>query len=551
MTPEQVLASAERWFKGSRAATGHGTWRIGSITVDADARRAFDTETGSILWLQDDGRWTSRPWTRPPDAKPNGHDRTAKARQGGAKADWTSEAAPMAGSAAIADDGALTEDAASLEFAKRYQDKLLFCHDHGAWFTWTGSHWRQEGTGLAFDRAREIVRALSETASAKIQERARSSRFAAGVERFSRNARCFAVTAERWDADPFLLATPAGTLDLHSGELRPARPEDYITKVTAVAPAPPGASHPLWTQFLDEATGGDAGLQRFLQQIAGYALTGDIREHALFFVFGDGGNGKGVYHRALIDILADHAVTAPMETFTASKYDRHPTEIAMLRGARLVTASETEEGRNWAESRIKQLTGGDKVTARFMRQDDFTFRPMFKLLIIGNHQPALHNVDAAMRRRFNIIPFAHRPPVPDLELGDKLVAEYPAILRWMIGGCLDWQAHGLVRPDVVREATEQYFSDQDLIGQWLDECCEIQASFADMSETLFKSWSTWAAKAGEEAGTEKKLVAALGKLRFRKIRHVPGHRGKRGLQGLRVRPHDTSYQWQSRTEMDE
>ena len=145
----------------------------------------------------------------------------------------------------------------------------------------------------------------------------------------------------------------------------------------------------------------------------------------------------------------------------------------MLRGARLVSATETEEGRAWAESRIKQLTGGDPISARFMRQDFFTYVPTFKLVFIGNHKPALRNVDDAARRRFNIVPFLHKPPTPDQHLEQKLRAEWPAILRWMIDGCLAWQRDGLVRPAIVAAATEEYFSEQDILRQWVEECCEI------------------------------------------------------------------------------
>jgi P4 family phage/plasmid primase-like protien len=160
---------------------------------------------------------------------------------------------------------------------------------------------------------------------------------------------------------------------------------------------------PTWLGFLEDATQADAGLVRFLQQIAGYCLTGDTREHALFFIYGPGGNGKSVFLNTLNGILADYAETAVMDAFAASAHDKHSTDIAMLRGARLVSVSETEEGRAWAETRVKQLTGGDKVTARFMRQNNFTFTPRFKLVIVGNHKPVLTNVDDAAKRRFNML----------------------------------------------------------------------------------------------------------------------------------------------------
>jgi putative DNA primase/helicase len=165
-----------------------------------------------------------------------------------------------------------------------------------------------------------------------------------------------------------------------------------------------------------------------------------------------------------------------MTTFTASKYDQHTTDLAMLRGARIVTASETEEGRAWAEARIKALTGGDRITARFMRQDNFQYDPQFKLTIIGNYKPILRNVDDATRRRINMIPFLLKPAVVDKDLEAKLMAEAPAILQWMIEGCLDWQEHGLIRPNVVNTATSDYFADEDVFGQWLEECCDVKIS---------------------------------------------------------------------------
>ena len=206
--------------------------------------------------------------------------------------------------------------------------------------------------------------------------------------------------------------------------LRQADHADGITKLTAVAPAPT-ADCPRWLAFLDETTGGDADLIRFLQQWCGYCLTGETREHALVFVHGGGGNGKSVFLNTITRIMHDYATTAAMDTFTASKFDKHPTDLAMLRGARLVTASETEEGRAWAEARVKQMTGGDPITARFMRQDFFTFFPNFKLFIIGNHKPVLQNVDDAAKRRFNIVPFTRKPEKPDRELETKLAGEWP------------------------------------------------------------------------------------------------------------------------------
>jgi putative DNA primase/helicase len=195
-----------------------------------------------------------------------------------------------------------------------------------------------------------------------------------------------------------------------------------------------------------------------------------------------------------------------MNTFTASQGERHPTELAMLRGARLVTASETEEGRPWAEARIKQLTGGDRIAARFMRQDFFEFTPQFKLMIVGNHKPSLQNVDDAARRRFNIVPFVLKPPAPDRQLETRLMMEAGGILRWMIDGCLDWQQNGLVRPGSVKTATEEYFNDQDLFSQWLAEACDIDPGnkYKEANASaLFASWKCFALAAGEDPKSQK------------------------------------------------
>jgi P4 family phage/plasmid primase-like protien len=432
----------------------------------------------------------------------------------------------------------LNEDGIALAFVEKHKDALRYCHSTGKWFWWDGTRWLKEETKLAFCWARELCRELTAHVEEPDPKLAKATT-AAAVERFAQADRAFAVTHETWDRDDFLLNTPTGTVDLRTGEVRPARQEDFCTKRTLVGPAD-GAGHPLWSWFLDEATCGDVGLQRFLQQMAGYALTGVTREHALFFVWGEGGNGKSVFLNTIAKILADYGVTAAMDTFTASRNDKHPTDLAKLRGAQLVSVSETEEGRAWAESRIKQMTGGDPISARFMRQDFFEYTPQFKLVVIGNHMPELHNVDEAMRRRFNIIPFTHKPPTPDKQLEDKLRAEYPAILRWMIDGCLDWQRNGLVRPEVVAEATEGYFEGQDLFRHWLDECCETGGGKSATTEQLYRSWVEWANGRGEKHGSQKSLTDKL-KRRFKQTKHVPGTHNKRGFLGIDVKNEPPSF----------
>ncbi len=430
----------------------------------------------------------------------------------------------------------LTEDGIALAFTKRHQDDLRYDHDRGAWYQWTGKTWREDETKLAFSWSRRICRQLAKDAGVegKMLATLAKASTAAAVERFAQADPVLAVTSKIWDRDLFLLGTPDGTVDLRTGEIRAPVPEDHITKMTAVAPSTMPEC-PKWLAFLEQVTANDAGLIRFLKQWCGYCLTGDISEHALLFAHGPGGNGKGVFLNTVTFILGDYARTAAMDTFVATASDKHPTDLAMLRGARLVCASETEEGRAWAESRIKQMTGGDMITARFMRQDFFEYKPQFKLTIIGNHKPVLKNVDDAARRRFNMAPFLYKPPVKDMQLEEKLRAEAPGILKWMIEGCLDWQKNGLVRPDVVTKATAEYFAEQDLVNQWAEDCCNRGPTQSDTLAVLFKSWSDYALANGEKPGTTKWFSQTLAKLGCEAVKNTPGNNGKRGFKGIGVK----------------
>src|SRR3984885_1658475 len=222
-------------------------------------------------------------------------------------------------------------------------------------------------------------------------------------------------------------------------------------------------------------------------------------------------NRKSVLLSTITGILGDYHKTSAMETFTASRGDRHPTELADLRGARLVTASETEEGRHWAESRIKQLTGGDSLSGRFRRQDLFEFPPTFKLVIAGNHKPSLRSVDEAMRRRFHMISFTVTIPAAerDGDLTEKLKAEWPGILKWLVEGCLRWQGEKLLPPSAVTVATAEYMEAEDATASWIADKCEVDPSAWCSSMELFASWSAWATKAGGQISSQKRLTQTL------------------------------------------
>lgn len=346
--------------------------------------------------------------------------------------------------------------------------------------------------------------------------------FIRGVETVAEAMPGVATTHEAFDPDPLMLGTPKGPVDLKTGAILAPDPTMMLTKSTSVAPA--RGEPKKWLNFLTQSTGHDALMVEFLQRVLGYILTGLTIEQALFFIYGDGGNGKGVFINTVRRVMGDYAATSAMETFTASKSERHTTELAMLRGSRAVLASETEKGKAWAESRIKQLTGGDTITARFMRQDNFTFTPEFKLLIIGNFHPVLNTVDDAMRRRFNIIPFTRKPEVVNKQLEEELEAEFPQILGWMIEGCLKWQQSGLQRPPAVLEATADYFEEQDMLGQWLEGFCQSGPGFMAYTKDLFHNWSMFADEAKEEVGSVKEFGSLMAKRGFAPGRDTKGSR---------------------------
>ena len=330
------------------------------------------------------------------------------------------------------------------------------------------------------------------------------------------------------------------TVNLRTGIERPPDPLDYMTKITACAVAPPGTTAPIWTKFLARVTGGDREMQSYLRRVAGYCLTGLVNEHAMFFIYGTGGNGKSVFINTLVGIWHDYATTIGSEMLMVSNSDRHPTEIARLRGTRLAVADEIEIGRTWAESKIKSMTGGDRLQGRFMRQDFFEFEPQFKLVIAGNHKPSLRGVDEAIRRRLHLIPFTVTipPEERDKTLPDMLRAEWPAILRWAVDGCLEWQRDGLNPPASVLGATADYLASEDTFELWREACTSPDVNAWESSADLWSSWKRWAEHSGEFVGTQKAFGGRLEERGFKPHRQ-PSTR-TRGYHGARIaRPDHT------------
>ena len=371
----------------------------------------------------------------------------------------------------------VSDDELAARFTARHRDALRYVPEWGRWLKWDGTRWAHDTRREVFDMAREVcraaMRALLEKADTepkrqRIRERLGSKATVWNVVAMAGTDPAHAVTVEQLDADPWALNTPGGTIDLQSGLMRSHDPAELHTKCTA---ATPGGECPEFSSFLERVLP-DASVRDYVQRLAGYALTGSTRERNLPFAYGTGQNGKGTLWHTIRAALGDYGLEIPAETLMESHNDRHPTELAVLRGARLVIGSEVDTGRRWNESRLKRLTGGDPISARFIARDQFEFEPTHTLVIVGNHKPGLRTVDEAIRSRIHLIPFMVTIPEAerDKDLPERLRAECGGILAWALAGCLDWQASGLRAPEAVTRATEGYLSAEDSIGQWLDEC---------------------------------------------------------------------------------
>jgi putative DNA primase/helicase len=303
-----------------------------------------------------------------------------------------------------------------------------------------------------------------------------------------RNDPRIAVRSDHWDRDPWKLGVPGGVVDLRTGQLGPEDAGLFITRSTTVVPAVSGTRAPIWERFLWDTFGGDVDLIEFVEMWFGYSLSGDVSAELFAFLHGDGGNGKGTLLNAVTEIAGDYAWHAAMETFMTRKHPGHATSVARLAGARLVYANEVADDASFNLARLKELTGNEgMITANFMHCDEFQFKPVLKLTLVGNHKPRLSTVDAAIKRRLLLIPFLNRPARPDPTLKDRLRQEYPAILRRLIDGCVEfvrvldqpgWRDQLI--PAAVSAATDDYLVEEDVIALWLKERCELDPTGAGM-----------------------------------------------------------------------
>ena len=448
--------------------------------------------------------------------------------------------------AAVANETYLTDLGNAERFVGVYGGRVRYCAAQLTWYVWDGCRWRrddlQEVIRLAAASARAIWKEAAEAATLEDRERlagwAKSSESRARIEgavALASSSEAVAIRPDDLDRDPMLLATPSGTVELTIGKLRPADPRDLCTKLTGCA-YDPTATAPTWERVLEEILP-DPEVRSWLWRLCGYCLTGSVVEQILAFLHGSGLNGKSLVVETLTHVFGEYAAPAPEGLLTATQGERHPAELVVLRGLRLAIASETEENRRWAEARVKTLTGGDAISARGMRENFASFAPTHKLVVVGNHRPVVRGNDLGIWRRLRLVPFTVTIPEDkiDKHLPEKLRAEGPGILRWLVEGCLAWQRDGLQPPAAVVEATGAYRSEMDTVGIFLADCYVVTRSSSHKvaNAEIRARYEQWCKDTGERPLSARALALRLQDHGVQAYRTKYG-RGWLGLAAARV-----------------
>lgn len=438
-------------------------------------------------------------------------------------------------------------------FARQHGGTLRYCQSLGTWFTWDGTRWAEDQVGTAIRLAGETARSILDEARRcdRSEMREQLANWAIASEHRSRLeamvvlARAqpaLVVTIEQFDADPWALNTMSGTIDLITGDLRPHRREDMLTKLSPVH-YDPDALCPLWERFLDRVMAGDRSLIDYLRRFFGYSLTGGVELQFLPILHGVGANGKSVFVDTIKAIAGDYACDAPPSLLVKSGREEHPTEIADLLGRRLVIASETEDGATFKMQLVKRLTGDATLKGRRMRQDFFEFRRTHKTVLVTNNRPRVKEDSEAVWRRLHLVPFnvVIPPDERDPHLLEKLREEAPGILAWLVRGCLECRRDGLRPPEAVTAATAEYRGDEDAVGRFLEECFVLDEPDTPVDARSSVAWkdlaalySQWCTESGEKPLTSRKLGQALEKRGLTSKTHRDGKLTRKVRLGLRM-----------------
>lgn len=443
-----------------------------------------------------------------------------------------------------------TDTANAARIVGRFGEDIRWVGAWDKWLIWDGQRWRIDQSLQIESRAKEIAADLWKEIGAAasgggidhdtlraMYSFAKTSSSANGIRNMVALARSepgVPIGLEALDSDPLLLNVQNGTIDLRTGKLREHRRDDFLTKLAPVA-FDSAATCPRWKEFLRRIFDGNKDLIGYMQRLVGYCLTGQTEEHILPFLYGMGANGKSTLVETGLKVLgSDYSMKAPPDLLMAKRGESHPTERADLFGKRLVACIETEDGRRMAEALVKELTGGDRVRARRMREDFWEFTPTHHVWLAGNYKPTITGTDYGIWRRIKLIPF--NVVIPDAEQDKKLPAkladELSGILNWALEGCLEWQRSGMQEPEVVRAATKEYSDEMDEVGQFIEQYCELGQDFMAPATELYEEF-------GKQTGSkisQRRFGQALARRGFESGRITSGvHKAKHGWKGLRLR----------------
>jgi putative DNA primase/helicase len=422
-----------------------------------------------------------------------------------------------------------TDDGNAERLSRRHGQQLRYCYEKG-WLVWTGTHWAVDRRGELQRLAVETIKVILAEELPNIDSLEESKNLWSWAKSSLNNTRIRSMIScaeakdpipavlEDFDRDPLKLNLLNGTLDLKTTLFGDHNREDLITKVARVH-YDPEAQCPMWLAFLDRVLNRDGDLIQYVQKAVGYSLTGSTDEECVFILYGVGANGKSTFVETIAAMLGDYAMQTPTETLMMRRSDAPTNDLARLQGARFVSAAETEEDRRLAESKVKAMTGGDTVTARFLFKEFFDFRPEFKIYLSCNHRPLVRGTDDAIWRRLRLIPFLVQ--IPPLERDPslkgprgKLQTELSGILNWALEGCKLWQKDGLISPHAVREATGGYRSDMDVLGSYIADRCLEGDSFTARTGLLYADYTSWCEESGEQPWSQKALGQKLGERGF-------------------------------------
>lgn len=440
-------------------------------------------------------------------------------------------------------------------FTMEHGRDVRFVEKLGGFLVWDGARWKIDEDGeidrlakstvtrLKIDAMDEDDPAKKKTMLCHAAASSKLPRIRAMLE-LAKSERPIAAKPEDFDTQAWLLCVKNGTLDLKTGQLRPHRREDMLTKMAPIA-FDPDAKCPNFERFMLSVTGGDADLALYLQKYIGYSLSGSTEDQSWMLLYGTGSNGKSTLLDVLRLLLGEYACTVPSATLLAKKTDGANNDIAMLRGMRMVNAAESEAGRYLAEGLIKQLTGGDQISARFLHKEFFAFVPECKIFFATNHRPNIKGTDDGTWRRMRSVPFTQQfrdvreyPNTPehlqkDLKLREKLLGELPGILAWAVRGCLLWQKGGLTPPAAVSSATADYRSEMDVLAAFLGDECIVGKRERCAANELFQAFQTWCTENGEQVGPHRDFSRDLMDRGFEKRRSSAS--GSVQYHGLRLR----------------